>query len=243
MKKMTSKKIKTEVKDLIQRSDSVPIILRHLVRIACPQHRIAMAEELKRQWHILEEQGDEKAIYQTANGQYTLIWPEADNTINHIIQETEEETTTEPAEPADPTTIDQQTNNTQTTTKTPTTMPIIVHKQEGTIHNYDHCTIYTTAPVTTSRTQNQEIEVVDVQAIPAFFRTDSQSISEIEKRWNKALEENTKTKVIRAVMQQDYNNGYFRLANLTNQERAEEFNKAQNKFVFNASDFENANRK
>ena len=126
MKKMTSKKIKTEVKDLIQRSDSVPIILRHLVRIACPQHRIAMAEELKRQWHILEEQGDEKAIYQTANGQYTLIWPEADNTINHIIQETEEETTTEPTEPAeptDPTTTNQQTNNTQTTTKTPTTMP------------------------------------------------------------------------------------------------------------------------
>lgn len=122
-------------------------------------------------------------------------------------------------------------------------MPIIIHKQEGTIHNYDHCTIYTTAPITTSRTQNQEIEVVDVQAIPAFFRTDSQSISEIEKRWNKALEENTKTKVIRAVMQQDYNNGYFRLANLTHQERAEEFNKAQNKFVFNASDFENANRK
>lgn len=118
MKKMSSKKIQEEVTDLIQRSDSVPIILRYIVRIACPHYRIALAEELKLQWHILEEQGHEKAIYLTANGQYTPTWPEADNTLNHLIQDAEEKIEEEQITQPDPTPI-----NTTTKPQTPTTMP------------------------------------------------------------------------------------------------------------------------
>ena len=81
-----------------------------------------------------------------------------------------------------------------------------------------------------------------MQAIPAFFRTDSQSITKIEAKWQEALQLPTKTKVIRFVDEHARADGYFRLGNLSNLQRAEEFNKAQNKFVFTVSDFENANR-
>lgn len=78
---------------------------------------------------------------------------------------------------------------------------------------------------------------------PLFFRTDSKSITEIEKLWNKALEKTTKTQVIRFINGYSKNDGYFRMNELTNKEKADEFNQYQNKFTFTARDFENANRK
>ena len=130
-------------------------------------------------------------------------------------------------------------------TQKPTTMPMYIYKPTGTINNYEHCTFYaasTAAPQTQTAAKSAQI-AEDVQEIPPFFRTDSQSLTEIEKLWQKALDEPTKTKVIRFVLRHDHTDGYFRLGDLTYQQRAEEFNKAQDKFLFNASDFENANRK
>lgn len=223
-----------EILHMLQANISPPDIVRTIMSEPCPYRQEELTLALQHCWRELENTFDERAVYQI-DDQWGSRWPTIQDTIHTLLQQarTAQLATT----PTIPTT-------TQIVKPTkPITMAFIINKQEGTINNYDHCTFYTTKHQPSSRTQNQETEVEEVPTIPAFFRTDSQSISEIEKRWNKALEENTKTKVIRAVMQQDYHNGYFRLANLTHQERAEEFNKAQNKFVFNASDFENANRK
>lgn len=227
-----------EMREIFRRARDVPDMIQRLQKIKCRSCLQAVVNALKTYWHQQERLCHPLTGYYNISGQWLCTWHTIDQDLEILIHLTadQEQTTQQPP-----------TNTTiQATTKTTTTMSLFVNRHEGTIHHneYHNCTIYQTPPTPTEperTTTTQPIE--DVVAVPAFFRTDSQSISEIEKRWNKALEENTKTKVIRAVMQQDYSNGYFRLANLTNQERADEFNKAQNKFVFNASDFENASRK
>lgn len=226
---------KQEIMHMLRSNISPPDIVRNIASEPCPYRQEELTLALQHCWRELENAFDERAVYQM-DEQWASKWPNAQDTIQTLLQlaRTAQRTYQATSLPTKP--IVQPSK--------PTTMPIIIRKHEGTIYNYDHCNFYTSPSTPTNEhMQSPEIEVQDVQPIPAFFRTDSQSITEIEKRWSKALEENTKTKVIRAIMQQDYSNGYFRLANLTNQERAEEFNKAQNKFVFNASDFENASRK
>ena len=88
----------------------------------------------------------------------------------------------------------------------------------------------------------EEAEIVPDVKIPSFFRTNAQSITKIQAKWHEALGNTTKTAVIRFVKSYDYTDGYFKLAGYTNEQLAEAFNEAQDKFVFTANDFENANK-
>ena len=88
----------------------------------------------------------------------------------------------------------------------------------------------------------EEAEIVPDVKIPSFFRTNAQSITKIEQKWQEALGNTTKTGVIRFVKSHDSSTGYFKLAGYTNEQLAEEFNKAQTKYKFTENDFENANK-
>ena len=88
----------------------------------------------------------------------------------------------------------------------------------------------------------EEAEIVPDVKIPSFFRTNAQSITKIQAKWQEALGNTTKTAVIRFVKSHDHSTGYFKLAGYTNEQLAEEFNKAQTKYKFTENDFENANK-
>lgn len=99
-----------------------------------------------------------------------------------------------------------------------------------------------TNPATQHAQQAEEVEeIVEDKSTPSFFRTNAQSITKIEQKWQEALEHTTKTGVIRFVKSHDSSTGYFKLAG-TYEQQAEAFNEAQDKFVFTANDFENANK-
>ena len=76
----------------------------------------------------------------------------------------------------------------------------------------------------------------------SFFRINSQSIIAINEEWEKALQKRTKTGVIRYLIERSRKDGYFKFDGLTNQQKAETLNNAQNKYHFTANDFENANK-
>lgn len=87
----------------------------------------------------------------------------------------------------------------------------------------------------------EDAEIVPDVKIPSFFRTNAQSITKIQAKWQEALGNTTKTAVIRFVKSHDYTDGYFKLAG-TYEQLAAAFNEAQDKFIFTANDFENANK-
>jgi hypothetical protein len=87
----------------------------------------------------------------------------------------------------------------------------------------------------------EEAEVVPDVKTPSFFRTNAQSITKIQAKWQEALNCSTKTAVIRFVKSHDHATGYFKLSG-TYEKLAAAFNEAQNKFTFTANDFENANK-
>ena len=90
--------------------------------------------------------------------------------------------------------------------------------------------------------QAEEVEeIVEDKPTPSFFRTNAQSITKIQAKWQEALGNTTKTAVIRFVKSHDYTDGYFKLSG-TYKQLAAAFNEAQNKFTFTANDFENANK-
>lgn len=98
-------------------------------------------------------------------------------------------------------------------------------------------------PATQHAQQAEVIEdVAEDKPMPVFFRTDAQSITKIQEKWQQALNQRTKTGVIRFVKTHDGTTGYFKLTDHSNKQLAEEFNKAQTKYVFTESDFENANK-
>lgn len=100
-----------------------------------------------------------------------------------------------------------------------------------------------TNPATQHAQQAEEVEeIVEDKPTPSFFRTNAQSITKIEQKWQEALGNTTKTAVIRFVKSHDHSTGYFKLAGYTNEQLAEEFNKAQTKYKFTENDFENANK-
>lgn len=100
-----------------------------------------------------------------------------------------------------------------------------------------------TNPATQHAQQAEEVEeIVEDKPTPSFFRTNAQSITKIEQKWKEALGNTTKTAVIRFVKSHDHSTGYFKLAGYTNEQLAEEFNKAQTKYKFTENDFENANK-
>lgn len=90
--------------------------------------------------------------------------------------------------------------------------------------------------------QAEEVEeIVEDKPTPSFFRTNAQSITKIQAKWQEALGNTTKTAVIRFVKSHDYTDGYFKLSG-TYEQLAAAFNEAQDKFTFTANDFENANK-
>ena len=100
-----------------------------------------------------------------------------------------------------------------------------------------------TNPATQHAQHAEEVEeIVEDKPTPSFFRTNAQSITKIEQKWQEALGNTTKTGVIRFVKSHDSSTGYFKLAGYTNEQLAEEFNKAQTKYKFTENDFENANK-
>lgn len=99
-----------------------------------------------------------------------------------------------------------------------------------------------TNPATQHAQQAEEVEeIVEDKPTPSFFRTNAQSITKIQAKWQEALGNTTKTAVIRFVKSHDYTDGYFKLSG-TYEQLAAAFNEAQNKFTFTANDFENANK-
>lgn len=99
-----------------------------------------------------------------------------------------------------------------------------------------------TNPATQHAQQAEEVEeIVEDKPTPSFFRTNAQSITKIQAKWQEALGNTTKTAVIRFVKSHDYTDGYFKLAGKYEQ-LAAAFNEAQDKFIFTANDFENANK-
>ena len=110
----------------------------------------------------------------------------------------------------------------------------------GNINNYHVHSQHPSQP--TPQPQNiEEAELVPDVKIPSFFRTNAQSITKIQAKWHEALGNTTKTAVIRFVKSHDYTDGYFKLAG-TYEQLAAAFNEAQDKFIFTANDFENANK-
>ena len=98
------------------------------------------------------------------------------------------------------------------------------------------------APQPQHAQQAEEVEeIVEDKPTPSFFRTNAQSITKIEQKWQEALGNTTKTGVIRFVKSHDSSTGYFKLAG-TYEQLAEAVNEAQDKIVFTANDFENANK-
>ena len=87
----------------------------------------------------------------------------------------------------------------------------------------------------------EEAEVVPDVKTPSFFRTNAQSITKIQAKWQEALGNTTKTAVIRFVKSHDHSTGYFKLSG-TYEQLSVAFNEAQDKFTFTANDFENANK-
>ena len=220
-----------EIKIMLQ-TKSPPEIVRSIVAEPCPYRQEGLTRALEYCWREMERCFDLRTLYEQPDS-CMKSWPDMENTIQALLLHARNAQ----MQPAPPTP--------KPLTQKPSTMPMYIYKPTGTINNYDHCTFYaasTAAPQTQTAAKSAQI-AEDVQEIPPFFRTDSQSLTEIEKLWQKALDEPTKTKVIRFVLRHDHTDGYFRLGDLTYQQRAEEFNKAQDKFLFNASDFENANRK
>ena len=99
-----------------------------------------------------------------------------------------------------------------------------------------------TNPATQHAQHAEEVEeIVEDKPTPSFFRTNAQSITKIQAKWQEALGNTTKTGVIRFVKSHDSSTGYFKLAG-TYEQLAEAFNEAQDKFIFTANDFENANK-
>jgi hypothetical protein len=99
-----------------------------------------------------------------------------------------------------------------------------------------------TNPATQHAQHAEEVEeIVEDKTTPSFFRTNAQSITKIQAKWQEALNCSTKTAVIRFVKSHDHATGYFKLAG-TYEQLAAAFNEAQNKFTFTANDFENANK-
>lgn len=99
-----------------------------------------------------------------------------------------------------------------------------------------------TNPATQHAQQAEEVEeIVEDKSTPSFFRTNAQSITKIQAKWQEALGNTTKTAVIRFVKSHDHADGYFKLSG-TYEQLAAAFNEAQNKFTFTANDFENANK-
>ena len=243
----TEEDLQFEVQEMLCRYQTSPDIMRVLRSVACPYYREALTLSFMLNWHRLEQLLDERTGYFDSDGAWMYSWMDIDCSMRLVIKEAHREQVAIETNKTEPV-AKQPMNNKPIITKTTTTttMNIIINGPingfvAGNVENF-----YNTQPATQPTSVKQPAqtadEVQDVQAIPAFFRTDSQSITKIEAKWQEALQLPTKTKVIRFVDEHARANGYFRWGNLSNQQRAEEFNKAQNKFVFAVSDFENANR-
>lgn len=242
----TEEELRFEVQDILRHADSPMYIIQCISKIACPYYRKAMATLVPLYWHDMEQQGREPAVFLDGEGDWRITWINIDCDMRSIVKKANaEQLQLEQPNPSTPYTL-HPTSPTpytlHTTPKNNTTMPLFINRHEGTInHNeYHNCTInYAVEPTTNQAATEEPAE--QAPAIPSFFRTDCHAITAIEKLWNEALQLPTKTKVIRFLQQYDHTDGYFRLNHLSYPQRAQLLNEAQDKFLFRAKDFENAN--
>ena len=130
---------KQEIMHMLQANVSPPTIVRSIVAETCPYRQEQLTLALQDCWRELEKTFDERAVYQI-DTRWGTRWPDMQDTIHLLLQRArsaQAQTLTTPT----PTTL-----NTKHSTLNSKSMPIIIQKQEGSIHNYDHCTFYNTTP-------------------------------------------------------------------------------------------------
>ena len=158
-----------EVRDLLRHAESPIDILHTINKIQCPYYRKAFAILVPPQWHSMEQNGKEPAVYPDSDGQWRITWLNIDSDIKRIIKNAN----AEQVEIEQKLTETISTLNTQHSTLNSKSMPLIIQKQEGNITNnqYENCVFYygTTPqemPTQQAHTPVAE-EIMPVQETPA----------------------------------------------------------------------------
>jgi hypothetical protein len=128
-----------EAIELFRLARDVPDLIKRLQKIKCHPCLCAVSEELITYWHQQEICCHELTGCYNIDGQWQYTWPNIDHDIRIIVQGVSQL----PSANEDD---NQQQPSTFTQTKTTNTMPLFINRQEGVIHNYDHCTIYQGLP-------------------------------------------------------------------------------------------------
>lgn len=139
-----------EVQELLCHSESPMDIIHYLNRIQCPYYRKALAAMVSPNWHQMERNGKEPAVYYDFDGQWRRTWMNVDEDMRAIIKQANCEQAEREIAQQEKTRTENKPQNTHPE-QTNTTMPLIVQKHEGTINNteYNNCTfIYGAAPQT-----------------------------------------------------------------------------------------------
>ena len=240
----TIEDLKFEVQDLLCHCESATTILHYLQQIKCPYYQEALTIQMQKSWHEMEQEHKEPAVYLDMEGAWHYSWLDIDSALRSIIKKahalqvnlesqidaTMELLSIKTPKPSEPSELSKSTE------------PHIQHVDVM----YNHCTIYQYAAPSQAPTHN-ETEQDNVSTAspvyPSFYRTNAQSITVIEKRFEEAMSFATKTKCIRYLLEHSRKDGCFNFSNMTNIERANTLNKVQNKHHFTAGDFENAAHK
>lgn len=134
-----------EVQDLLRHAESPMDILHEINKITCPYYRKAMATVVKYQWHKMEQNGIEPAVYIDLDGQWRITWINCDYDIRSIIKHANaQQVELEQNQLKDNTLQVINTNTNTNLTNTTNNMPLIIQKQEGNITNnqYENCVFY-----------------------------------------------------------------------------------------------------
>ncbi len=237
----TIEDLKFEVQDMLRHCETANMILHYLQQIKCPYYQEALTIQTQQSWHEMEQSRKEPAVYIDMEGIWHYSWIDIDSALRSIIKKahalqvnlesqidaTMELLSIKTPKPPEPSELSKSTE------------PHIQHV--GVM--YSHCTIYQYAAPSQAATHN-ETEQDNVSTAspvyPSFYRTNAQSITVIEKRFEEAMSFATKTKCIRFLLEHSRKDGCFNFSDMTNIERANALNKVQNKHHFTAGDFENA---
>ena len=150
----TYEELQFEAQDLLCHSESPMDIIHAINKIACPYYRKAMANCVQYQWHQMEQNGIEPAVYIDTDGHWRITWISFDYDIRTIIKQANaQQAEREQKQKEDNTTQATYTNNPKNTT----TMPLIINGDPQVINHYEgahyeNCTFYTTPTTLQSET-------------------------------------------------------------------------------------------
>lgn len=234
----TIEDLKFEVQDMLRHCETANMILHYLQQIKCPYYQEALTIQTQQSWHEMEQSRKEPAVYIDMEGIWHYSWIDIDSALRSIIKKAH----------ALQVNLESQIDATMELLSIKTPKPSELSKStEPHIQHvgvmYSHCTIYQYAAPSQEASHNQA-EVTNASTAspvyPSFYRTNAQSITVIEKRFEEAMSFATKTKCIRFLLEHSRKDGCFNFSDMTNIERANALNKVQNKHHFTAGDFENA---